>query len=105
MKKLIENFKFYGGLALAAGVGFLYWLLGQRTKQRDAERKRANTAERNHKTEKKRREDTKRISQAQAEARDFNEQQRQQRHDTPTEDRRSGRLDGFDRVRDYDNRD
>lgn len=46
---LLTKIKVYGGAAIAGVIGLLYWLLGQRTKQRDQQRQRADTAEVSHK--------------------------------------------------------
>lgn len=89
------------GLAGLVAVA-LYVMLGQRTRQRDAQRQRADRARGDHQASETRREDERRIDQARAQARDHNEQAGQERNDTPKDMRRTGRLGGADRVRDYD---
>lgn len=88
--------------AFALILAGLYFMVGHRTRQRDEERRRADGAERSYESADQQREDSGRISDAQSEARESNEQHRQSQNEKPDSERRTGRLGGLDRVRDYD---
>lgn len=105
MKAALANLKLYAGLAVTAAIGVLYFMLGRRTEQRDEQRRRADRAQGNHQASETRREDERRRAQAQAEARDHNEQAERERNEKPKDSRRTGRLGGADRLRNYDAKD
>lgn len=99
---IISKIKAGLATAVALALGVLYFMLGQRTRQRDQQRQRADRAEQSHAASETRRADERRISKAQADAREQNKQAEIERNAKPKDTRRTGRLGGAGRVRDYD---